>query len=110
MKIDMDKAADSQMAINAYLEKDRNNEFPHNAMVTIRQDSRVIYHETESVRATIDTNYSFVDIIWKEDDRNLEEKYYSRYTNEYKVMKYDGNFLIIFAEDKEKNKIEISID
>ncbi|WP_303871669.1 hypothetical protein [Acetobacterium wieringae] len=110
MKIDMDMAADSQMAINDYLHKDRNNEFPHNAMVTIKQDSRVIYHETESVRAKIDSYNSFVDIIWKEDDRNLDDRYYSHYTNQYQVMKYDGNFLIIFAKDREGNMIEISID
>lgn len=108
--MDMDMFANSQMAIRDYLDKDGNNEFPHKTMVTVKQNSEVVHHGIESVMARIETNYSFVDIIWKKDDRNLGEKYYQGYTNEYKVMKYDGNFLIIFAEDKKGNKIEISID
>lgn len=107
MKIDMDMAADSQMAINEYLHCDRDNNHPHDTLVTVKQNSEVVYQGNASVWAKIETNDSFLCIDWKDD--YLDKKYWPKYVNKFQEMEYDGNCLIIFAKDRNKNDIEISI-
>lgn len=60
-----------------------------------------------AVNAKIETNDAFVEIFW---NKSNERRYYQSYSYRYQTIKYSGGTLSIYAEDKSRNDIVITIN
>jgi len=98
--------ADSQHAIKEYMEYKPNNSYLHEARVIISSKGNAIFNDIIRVVVSIETNYSFVELV---DSEGLEHDFYVRYTNEYQKFKFINGTLVIKAVDRDGNNIEIDI-
>lgn len=78
----------------------------HEARVIVSSKGETIYNDIIQVRPSIETNYSFIDIIGNE---KYEKDFYTRYTNEYQKFNFIAGTLVIKAEDRWGNSIEIDV-
>lgn len=97
----------SQYAINDYIHIP-GNYYIHEAKVIVVKNNYVIYDGILKVDARIDTNDSYINIIWDNED---EKRFYMQYNGKYDntdVSFIDGK-LIITAVDKKNEPISITI-
>ena len=105
-KVSPQQFADSQSAIREYIHANDEHRGTHKAKVKVWQDGRMIFDETISVVALIETNESFVQVIWPD---SYEDTYYVKYSNQYQVFQYVGGTLDIQCQNKNGDNIIISI-
>lgn len=103
--MDFREKTKSYAAINEYIHSCKQNQFRHNARVIVRCEGKILCNEILEVHASIETNFCFVDIDWDGE----EENYYVRYTNDYQTFEFNNEVLIISAQDRNGNNIEIEI-
>ena len=93
----------SQEALKNFMEavRDRGDR----ADVTVRMNGTIVHEENCRVFERIETNHSYVDIIWE-----ASENYHINYKNDYQSFKsYDNILVISKTEDFDQNDIEIEI-
>ena len=105
-KVSFQQFSDSQFAIRDYIHANDEHWGTHKARVKVWQAGRVIFDETISVVALIETNESFVEVIWPD---GYENTYYVKYSNQYQVFEYVGGTLDIKCRNKNDDNIIISI-
>lgn len=105
-KLQFNYFADSQYAIKEYIDYRKENYYLHEARVIVSSDGKTIFNDVIRVAASIETNYSFVELIG---NAQFERDFYPRYTNKYQKFKFICGTLVIQAEDKCGNDIEIDI-
>lgn len=105
-KVDFSIFVKSQNAIREYMELKKENEFMHKARVLVSSRGECKYNSIVDVIPRIETNESTIDIIG---DTRFEDDYYIRYTNVYQVFSYINGTLIIKAEDRWGNSVEIDV-
>ena len=106
-KLSFEEYADSQNAIREYIHSGAGHWGTHNAEVTVLRDGKTVFKNTVSVVSLIETNESFVEIVWPEKE---EKEYYAKYSNNYQNFKYDDRVLEIRCQDREGNNITIQIE
>ena len=99
--------ADSQHELKDFM--DAIDESDDMADVTVRKKGSLVYSEQCQVFERIETNYSHVDIVWNGDKKNSDFPYYVTYRNDYQTFEAFENRLVIKAEDKNGDTIEIEI-
>ena len=107
IEVTLDEFHDSQDAIREYISSNPENQFPHNARVTVKSDGELVYNDIIKAWARIENNYSYAEICWNDEENEL---YFSKYDNRYQIFKCYGETLVIEATDRNKCKIVISIN
>lgn len=105
-KVDFEIFAESQQAINNYMNFKTGNCFIHEARVLVSSRGKIEYNEILKIIPGIETNISLVEIVG---DAQFDQDYYGRYTNEYQKFIFINDTLLIEGEDKWGNPIEIDI-
>lgn len=96
----------SQYAIKDYIDYREGNCYIHEARVIISSNGKTLFNDIIQVEASIDTNNSFVQFVGT---GQFERDFYIRYTNEYQKFNFIRGTLLIQAEDRWGNAIEIDI-
>lgn len=97
--------SNSQRELKCFM--DAIDDYDSFADVVIREGGSIIHEAHCKVFERIETNYSHVDIIW--DDKDKDSRFYQQYRNDYQVFKAYDNILVIDATDRNGNPIEIEI-
>lgn len=105
-QVDFEIFAESQQAINNYMNFKTDNCFMHKARVLVSSRGKIEYNEILKIIPNIETNISSVEIVG---DAQFDQDYYGRYTNEYQKFVFINDTLLIKGEDKWGNPIEIDI-
>ena len=105
-RLAFDDFADSQDAIREYIEDKEEDSCLHEARVIILTNGKIRFNDVIRVVASIETNYSFVELYGNE---KFDKEFYSRYTNDYQKFSYSGGTLLIQAKDRCGNTIKINI-
>lgn len=105
-KVEYNDFVNSQYAISEYIHWQVGNDSLHKARILVFSNDKVKYNNILEVFPRIETNYSFIDIIG---DEQFERDYYMEYTNEYQKFDFINGSLLIKAEDRWGNSIEIDI-
>ena len=106
IKLGIDDFTYSQRAIKDYMDFREENRFRHEAIVIISSKGKTRFNGNIPVNISIDTNYSYAIL---EGDEQFVRDFYSDYTNEYQKFKFIRGTLLIQAEDRWGNAIEIDI-
>lgn len=106
MQVSIDQFTESQEAIMEYISYHNCNHEMREARVVIKNQKEKIYDINVSVYASIENNYSFVDISW---DDEMQNKYYIRSKNDYQIFEWFNGTLSITTNDKEGNDITIYV-
>lgn len=108
-KDNMDQFVDSQYAIQDYIHsgKTRDEKWgSHIDTVMVIKNGETIFKENLTVISLIETNESFVEIIWPS---KYEERFWIKYSNRFQTFRYDTGTLIIDWKEKNGDKITILI-
>ena len=105
-KLGIDDFSSSQYAIKDYIDFRKENNFPHEARVIVSSKGKTLFNSILRVNISIETNYSYADLVGNE---QFDRDFYSKYTNEYQTFKIIRGTLLIQAEDRWGNAIEIDI-
>ena len=97
----------SQYAINDYIHID-GNYYIHETKVIVVKNNRIVYDGLLKVNARIETNDSYVEIIWDDEEDIM---FYGRYNGKYHNtdIEFDDGKLVIQAVDRKNNPISITI-
>ncbi|TCL60591.1 hypothetical protein EDD76_102289 [Kineothrix alysoides] len=106
-KVSNEQFSTSQYAISDYIHDADEHWGSHEAIVRVMKNGVVVFKQELNVVTLIETNYSFVDILWP---KKYESIYYGKYTNEYQVFVYFSGILEIKCTDKKNEEIAITID
>ena len=106
-KLSFEEYADSQNAIREYIHSGAGHWGTHKAEVTVLRDGKTVFKNTVSVVSLIETNESFVEVVWPEKE---EGEYFGKYSNTYQNFEYDDGVLKIRCQDRERNNIVILIE
>ena len=106
-ELPFEEFADSQNAIREYIHSGAGHWGTHKAEVTVLRDGKTVFKNTVSIVSLIETNESFVEIVWPEKE---EKEYYAKYSNTYQNFEYDDGVLKIRCQDRERNNIVILIE
>lgn len=105
-KLGIDDFTSSHRAIKNYIDFRNENSFQHEARVIVSSKGKTLFNSIILVNISIDTNYSYADLVGNE---QFDRDFYSKYTNEYQKFKFIRETLLIQAEDRWGNAIEIDI-
>lgn len=106
-KVEFEQFAESQEAIREYIHNDENHWGTHEATVRVTKANNIVFNEILSVVTLIETNESFVEIIWS---KEYEDTYYIKYSNQYQEFKYYSGVLEIRCQNKFNQEIVITIE
>ena len=101
------KAENSQYAINDYIHIE-GNYYIHETRVIVIQNNKIVYDGELKVNARIETNDSYVEIIWNDDEDLI---FYGRYNGKYDNtdIEFDDGKLIIHGINRHEQPISITI-
>lgn len=108
-EVDIEQFADSQNAIQEYIYSGLSRDEKwgsHVDTVMVIKDGETILKEDLTVISLIETNESFVEIIWPEE---YEERFWVKYSNRFQPFEYETGTLIINWKEKNGEKITILI-
>lgn len=105
-KFGIDDMMDSQIAINEYMNFRRENRHKHKVQVCISSNGRNRFNGVLDIFAVLHANSSYV---FLEGDEAFERDFYSQYSVGYQTFKFVGGILLIQANDKWGNAIELDI-
>ena len=101
--------AESQDAIREYIHSGSTrdeNWGGHIDSVTVIKDGETIFRDKLTVVSVIETNESFVEIIWPQ---KYEERFWIKYSNRYQWFRFEKGTLSIDCIEKDGEKIMILI-
>lgn len=105
-EISFEQFSNSQYAIQDYIHSDKKNWGTHEANVKVLENDILVFEQKLSIVSLIETNESFVEIIWP---KNEEKIYYIKYSNKFQVFEYSNNMLEIKCENRSGKDIVIHI-
>ena len=105
-RVSFEQFSDSQCAIREYIHFDESHWGTHKGIVKVIQNGDIIFDDELSIVALIDTNESFISIIWT---KEWEGTYYVKYSNWYQIFKYHNDILEIKCQNKKGKEIKIHI-
>lgn len=107
MQVSIDQFSESQKAIMEYISYHNCKHEMRVARVIITNQKEKIYETNVSVYASIENNYSIVEISWNDE---MQMEYYFRSRNDYQIFNWFNGTLSIDTEDRKGNDITIYIN
>ena len=108
-EVDIEQFSDSQYAIQKYIHSGQTSDAKwgsHLDTVMVIKNGNTIFKSKLTVISLIETNESFVEIIWPQEKEYL---YWGKYSNRFQPFEYDEGTLVIEWKDKNNEKITILI-
>lgn len=108
-EVDIEQFADSQYAIQDYIHSGQTRDEKwgsHIDTVMVIKNGETIFKENLTVISLIETNESFVEIIWPPE---YEDRFWMKYSNRFQPFEYEAGRLVINWKEKNGDKISIFI-
>jgi hypothetical protein len=108
-KVNIAQFSDSQDAIREYIHSGQTDDEKwgnHTDIVKVRKNRMIIFNGELDVISLIETNESFVEIIWP---KEYEEYFYIKYSNMFQQFEYDSGTLVINCRDRYDEEITIFV-